>query len=98
MAADVLYGCWSGFRKGRVCTYKKAFAQTGSNLVAKIINLSTALGVRGCTLLLEVFGVAVENLEIGRSGRLDSIGPTWLKPPTKSGSGKEGPERSWLHS
>ena len=70
--------------------YEETFAETGSDFIAEIVDSSAAFCVGGCALFLEVFCVAVEDLEVGRSWSLDGIGsPLWDAPA------ESGPRKKW---
>ena len=53
--------------------YEEALAQSESYFVAEVVDVAASFCVGCCALFLQVFRVAVEDLEDGRSGGLDCI-------------------------
>lgn len=85
-------GEWGGGYKDWGRSYKKAFAETRSHFIAEVIDFSAAFGIGGCALFLEILGVAIEDLEVRGTGRLDCVGSALWKALTECRAGKEGPQ------
>ena len=62
-----------GQRSGIEVTNEEALAEPGGDFVFEIVDLPAVLGVCSGAFFLQVFGVAVEDLEGGGAGGLDGV-------------------------
>jgi len=85
-------------------SYEQTLGQAEGDFISQVVDLSAAFLVGGSALLLQVFGVLVEDFEGRRAGGLHGVGSAeregWSgdeETPADGGARQEGPQGYGLH-
>ena len=77
--------------------HEETFAEPVGDFIFQIVNLAALFGVSGCSLFLEIFGMAIEDLKGWSSRSLHCVCAEGCGPPADSWWWEERAEGGWLH-